>query len=57
MQPHAERATVPERYIPGIHDPMWDGLDRYMVFNAGRYEALSEWFGGRETFATRVASA
>ena len=44
-------------HIPGIHDPMGDGLDRYMVFNAGRYEALSEWFGGRETFDTRVASA
>jgi len=47
-------------HIPGIHEPMGamgDGLDRYMVFNAGRYEALSEWFGGKETFDTRVASA
>lgn len=44
-------------HLPGIHDPMGDGLDRYMVFNAGRYAALSEWFGGRETFGTRVASA
>lgn len=44
-------------HIPGIHDPMGEGLDRYMIFNAGRYEALSEWFGGKETFDTRVASA
>lgn len=44
-------------YIPGIHQPMGDGLDRYMVFNAGRYEALSAWFGGKQTFDTRVASA
>lgn len=44
-------------HIPGIHEPMDDGLDRYMVFNAGRYEALSEWFGGDQTFDTRVASA
>jgi len=44
-------------HVPGIHEPMGDGLDRYMVFNTGRYEALSEWFGGRETFDTRVASA
>ena len=47
-------------HIPGIHEPMGalgDGLDRYMVFNAGRYEALSAWFGGKETFDTRVASA
>ncbi len=43
-------------HIPGIHDPMGDGQDRYMVFNAGRYEALSAWFG-RETFDTRVATA
>jgi chorismate lyase/3-hydroxybenzoate synthase len=44
-------------HIPGIHEPMGDGLDRYMVFNAGRYEALSEWFGGDQAFDTRVASA
>lgn len=44
-------------HIPGIHEPMGDGQDRYMVFNAGRYEALSVWFGGNETFDTRVASA
>lgn len=44
-------------HIPGIHDPMGDGQDRYMAFNAGRYEALSEWFGGQESFDTRVASA
>ena len=43
-------------HIPGIHDPMGEGLDRYMVFNAGRFEALAEWFG-KECFDTRVASA
>jgi chorismate lyase / 3-hydroxybenzoate synthase len=43
-------------HIPGIHEPMGDGQDRYMIFNAGRYEALSAWFG-RETFDTRVATA
>jgi enamine deaminase RidA (YjgF/YER057c/UK114 family) len=44
-------------HIPGIHEPLGDGLDRYMVFNAGRYEALSEWFGGDQAFDTRIASA
>lgn len=44
-------------HIPGIHEPLGDGLDRYMAFNAGRYEALSEWFGGDQAFDTRVASA
>lgn len=43
-------------HIPGIHEPMGEGQDRYMIFNAGRYEALSAWFG-RETFDTRVATA
>jgi chorismate lyase/3-hydroxybenzoate synthase len=27
-------------YIPGIGDAMGDGLDRYMVFNSGRYDAF-----------------
>lgn len=44
-------------HIPGIHEPLGEGLDRYMVFNAGRYEALSEWFGGDQAFDTRIASA
>jgi chorismate lyase/3-hydroxybenzoate synthase len=43
-------------HIPGIHDPMGEGQDRYMIFNAGRHEALSAWFG-QETFDTRVATA
>lgn len=54
------RAPHPVRlwnHIPGIHEPMGEGQDRYMIFNAGRFEALSGWFGGRESFDTRVASA
>jgi chorismate lyase/3-hydroxybenzoate synthase len=53
QRPHPVRLW---NHIPGIHEPMGDGQDRYMVFNAGRYEALSAWFG-RETFDTRVATA
>jgi chorismate lyase/3-hydroxybenzoate synthase len=44
-------------HIPGIHDAMGGGQDRYMVFNAGRFEALAAWLGGRESFDTRLASA
>ncbi len=44
-------------HIPGIHDTLGDGLDRYRVFNAGRFQALSQWYGGNESFDTRVASA
>ena len=37
-------------HIPGIHDPLDAECDRYMHFNAGRYAAMCEWFGG----ATRI---
>ena len=29
-------------FIPGIGEPMVDGLDRYMVFNAGRHDAYGD---------------
>jgi hypothetical protein len=31
--------------------------DRYMVFNAGRYEAFSNWYGGPAAFGRDVATA
>jgi enamine deaminase RidA (YjgF/YER057c/UK114 family) len=47
-----ELAAAPARhavrfwnYIPGIHVPCGGGVDRYMTFNAGRYEAFGRWFG------------
>ena len=33
-------------YIPAIHEPMDARRDRYMVFNAGRFSAFSDWFDG-----------
>jgi len=53
-------ATVPVRfwnYIPRIHDAMGDERDRYMVFNAGRFKAFCEWFGGSDQLSGRVATA
>lgn len=32
-------------FLPGIHDALGDGLDRYMVFNAGRHAVFAEHFG------------
>jgi enamine deaminase RidA (YjgF/YER057c/UK114 family) len=32
-------------FIPGIHDDLGTGLDRYMAFNAGRYGAFAAHFG------------
>lgn len=44
-------------YIPGIHRPCGKVLDRYMVFNAGRFAACSDWFGGPEAFDRMLATA
>jgi enamine deaminase RidA (YjgF/YER057c/UK114 family) len=46
-------------FIPGIGDPAGGGLDRYMVFNAGRYAAFSDWFCAtdRNLLAPRIATA
>lgn len=44
-------------HIPAIHGPMSDGLDRYMVFNQGRYAAYESWFGGAAAFPRHVPTA
>ena len=30
-------------FVPGPGDPMGGGLDRYMVFNAGRFDGYTQW--------------
>ena len=53
------RAPHPVRfwnYIPDIHRPCGAGLDRYMAFNAGRFAACSDWFGGPDTFDRVLAT-
>ena len=62
-------AAEPVRFwnhIPSIHEAMdetGDELgasaerDRYMVFNAGRFKAFCDWFGGSDQFGGRVATA
>src|SRR5687767_5149454 len=36
-------------FIPDIGEPMVDGLDRYMVFNAGRHDAYGDQSGALGT--------
>ena len=57
------KASEPIRlwnFIPGIHARMGDGdggfLDRYMVFNAGRFAGYSEWYGDGDV-GPRTATA
>ena len=35
-------------FVPGIGQLMSATVDRYMVFNAGRYDAHAEWYGSRD---------
>ena len=58
----AASARTPIRFwnfVPNVGEPMGDGLDRYMVFNAGRYEAFADWFkvGRRDAPLLATASA
>jgi chorismate lyase/3-hydroxybenzoate synthase len=44
-------------FIPGILSPLGDLKHRYMVFNAGRFDALSAWLGGEHGIDRHVATA
>jgi chorismate lyase/3-hydroxybenzoate synthase len=44
-------------HVPFITDPADAGRDNYMVFNAGRFRAFSDWFGGAARFERDVATA
>lgn len=44
-------------FVPGIHRSMGGTLDRYQVFNAGRYGAFEEWCGGATAFSRELPAA
>jgi chorismate lyase / 3-hydroxybenzoate synthase len=53
----AKHAAHPVRFwafVPGIHDDLGGGLDRYMAFNAGRYGAFAAYFGRPTSFRLSV---
>jgi chorismate lyase/3-hydroxybenzoate synthase len=43
-------------FIPDPNGWMGPGLDRYMVFNSGRYEAFAGWYGTAQAFGQRLAT-
>ena len=43
-------------HVPFITDPADPGRDNYMVFNAGRFRAFTDWFGGPAQFDRDVAT-
>jgi enamine deaminase RidA (YjgF/YER057c/UK114 family) len=44
-------------FLPSPSEQMGDGLDRYMVFNAGRYDAYAQWYGTPREFSHSLATA
>lgn len=44
-------------FIPVIHEPLGDDLDRYRVFNLGRFDAFSQSLGGDQAFARHLPTA
>jgi chorismate lyase / 3-hydroxybenzoate synthase len=53
-QLHGRDAHCPVRFwafVPGIHDDLGAALDRYMIFNAGRYGAYQAHLGGATSFS------
>lgn len=44
-------------HIPDVRRTSAEGLDRYMVFNAGRFAACSAWFGGPQSFDRLLPTA
>jgi chorismate lyase/3-hydroxybenzoate synthase len=44
-------------FIPYPGDPMGAGLDRYMVFNAGRFAGYTQWLGASKEFGRVLPTA
>jgi chorismate lyase/3-hydroxybenzoate synthase len=44
-------------HVPQINEILLDGRDRYMAFNAGRYRAYCNWYGGPGAFEQQIATA
>jgi len=44
-------------FVPGPGDPMGGGLDRYMVFNGGRFEAYAQWLCASDLFGQLLPTA
>ncbi len=44
-------------FVPQLHTPSGDGVDRYMVFNSGRFAACEHWHGSARDFDHALAAA
>lgn len=57
QQPMAWHPLRIWNFVPGILADGGGGMDRYMRFNAGRYRAFTEWFGGAKVFDRSLPTA
>jgi len=44
-------------FVPGPGEPMGGGLDRYMVFNAGRFDGYAQWLCASDLFGRLLPTA
>ncbi|MFN0132589.1 MAG: hypothetical protein ACKVW3_08690 [Phycisphaerales bacterium] len=44
-------------FVPDIHGEMGGDLDRYMIFNAGRFAGFAGWHADRADFGPRLSTA
>lgn len=44
-------------HIPGITETITHGRDRYMAFNAGRFAAMCDWYGGADRLIASAPAA
>ena len=44
-------------FVPDPGEPLGDGLDRYMVFNAGRFDGYTQWLGSSNEFGRLLPTA
>jgi chorismate lyase/3-hydroxybenzoate synthase len=44
-------------FVPSPGEPMGGGLDRYMVFNAGRFTGYAQWLGASNEFGRLLPTA
>ncbi len=57
-EPQRERHIVRIwNFIPEILEPLGELPHRYMVFNAGRYDALAAWYRSHDSFPVTLATA
>src|SRR5258706_7595383 len=57
LRNHSHHAIRLWNFVPDIHAHVRPGIDRYMVFNAGRFCGYERWYGSASEFGVSLAAA